>query len=208
MKWFLPKQTECAAQFTQLNACVKEITALFHQYADAFKDQEMYFQRAKEIERKADTITHQIVDRLNHTFITPFDREDIYALAQKMDDLVDAMEKIISDIYMYHIIETKPELSEFSKLMMQASQFLDHLVTECFKQQKHTPATAQWIIKIHEVEDQADLLYQQSLRKLFQEEKDPITVMKWKDIIEDMEEVMDTFQVISDAMESMVVKAG
>ena len=81
------------------------------------------------------------------------------------------------------------------------------MITECFEQQKNTPCANSWIIKIHELEDEGDLLYQKVMRQLFAEEKDPILVVKWKNIYENLEDIMDKFQSVSDTIESIIVKS-
>lgn len=103
MRFFLPKQPAFFEQFKQLNTCIKEVTALFYEFSISFKDFESFYVRAKEIEHRGDEVTHEIVNMLNRTFITPFDREDLYTLAQRMDDIIDVIEKTILNIYIYKI---------------------------------------------------------------------------------------------------------
>jgi len=206
-RYFLPKEPAFFEQFKQLNACIKEITDLSYEFVGCFKDFKTFFIRAKDIEHKADSITHEIINNLNKTFITPFDREDIYALAQEMDDLVDLFEEIIQTIYIYQINEKKIGLEGFVDLMVKASIELDKLIIECFEKQKCTPCTKSHIVKIHELEDEGDLLYQKVIGQLFAEEKDPIMVVKWKDVYDDLEEIMDKFQKVSDTIESVIVKS-
>lgn len=206
MRLLLPKQPAFFQQFKELNITIKEITQLLSEFAVTFKDFEGFFVRAKEIEHKGDEITHRIIENLNKTFITPFDREDIYNLAQRMDDVIDVIDRTIQNIYIYQVTAKKPGVDEFVTLAVKATSCFDELIAECFEKQRHTPTANNWIVKIHELEDDADLLFQKYIRQLFLEEADPVTVLKWKDIYNNLEEIMDKFQLVSDALESMIVK--
>jgi len=160
LKFLLPKQPELDQHFRQLNKCLKEMTALSSEFVISFKDFENFCLRAEEIEHRADTITHTIVDTLNKTFVTPFDREDLYALAHTMDDVIDLLERNIKTIHVYQITEKKANVDEFIALAVKASAALDELVGECFKQQKRTSSVNQLIVKIHELEDKGDDLHE------------------------------------------------
>jgi len=207
MKFFLPKQPIFFEEFKLLNINIKEATNLFNEFAINFRDFENYFVRVEEIEHKGDDATHRIINYLNKTFITPFDREDLYLLAHEMDDIIDLIARAISTVYIYQIIEKKPYVDEFIQLTMKAAWELDKVIIECFEKQKNTPKVNEAIIKIHNYEDEGDLLFQKSIRQLFQEEKDPVQVLKWKDVYEDLEDVIDKFQKVSDIIEGIVVKS-
>jgi len=207
LKFLLPKQPEFFKYFRQLNDCLKEMTALSSEFVIAFKDAENFYARSEEIEHRADTLTHTIIETLNKTFVTPFDREDMYALAHTMDDVIDLLEKNIKTIYVYQVTEKKAYVDDFIALAAQASAALDSLVRECFKQQKRTSIVNELIVKIHELEDEGDILHEKSIRKLFNEEKDSSMLIKWKDIYENLEGIMDKFQRVSDAFGSIIVKS-
>jgi uncharacterized protein Yka (UPF0111/DUF47 family) len=124
-----------------------------------------------------------------------------------MDDVIDLLEKNIKTIYVYQVTEKKAYVDEFISLAAQASAALDSLVRECFKQQKRTSIVNELIVKIHELEDEGDILHEKSIRKLFNEEKDSSMLIKWKDIYENLEGIMDKFQRVSDAFGSIIVKS-
>lgn len=207
MKFLLPKQPVFFELFKELNNCIKEITALFNEFSVSFKDFESFFVRAKEIEHKGDNVTRKIVDYLNKTFITPFDREDLYLLAHEMDDIIDLINHAIQAIYIYQVSEKKAGVDEFINLAVKASNELDKLVHGCFEQQKNSSAIEGWVVKIHELEDDADLLYQKCIRQLFNEENDPKNIIKWKDIFLNLEDIMDEFQSVSNTIEGIIVKS-
>jgi uncharacterized protein len=206
MKFLMPKQPAFFENFIKMNDCLKEIAVLFEEFSKSFNNFEEFSARAKDIEHRADDITHEIISLLNKTFITPFDREDICCLVYEMDDVVDLIENTIHNIFVYEITRKREAVDEFSKLILSAAENLNHLIKECFDHQKYTQAIHGFIIKIHDLEDEGDLAFQKDIRKLFVEEKDPIMVIKWKDILETMEMIMDKFQKVSSTIEGIVVK--
>lgn len=206
MKFFLPQQPIFFDHFRQLNGCIKETTSLLSEFAATFRDFELFFSRAKEIEHRADDTTHTIIQSLNKTFITPFDREDIYALAQRMDDVIDTIERVIQNFFIYQITAKREGVDEFVVLAMKASNALDQLIAECFTKQRMTAETRHCIIRLHDLEDDGDVLFQKYIRRLFTDESDPLLVVKWKDIYYNLEDIMDTFQQVSDTLESIMVK--
>lgn len=206
LRFLLPKQPIFFELFSQLSDCLEEMALLFKEFAVSFRDFENYSKRAKEIEHRADTKTHEIIERLNKTFITPFDREDIYLLAHKLDDIIDLIENVIHNIELYHIREKKNVLDEFASLVTEASSVLCKLIIS-FQEQKNTPELKGLIVKIHNLEDRGDLIFQKTIEQIFREEKDPMSVIKWKDILENLEEIMDKYQTVSDTIEGIIVKA-
>lgn len=207
MKFFLPKQPAFSKYFKQLSQLTKDIADLFAEFSKTLNDLQHYSKKAKEIEDQADKITHEIIIELNQTFITPFDREDIYALAHEMDDLVDLIDNAIHYIDIYELTEKKYSIDEFGRLIQLAAHNLDMLIEECFLKEKYTDKANSLIIEIHKAEDEADKIYHHSLKQLFKEEKDPITIIKWKDIIENLEAIADKFQEVSITLEGIIVKS-
>ncbi len=205
LKFFMPKQPIFFELLRQLDSCLKEIVALFQEFVVSSDDSNHYFQKAKEIEHRGDAIAHEIIDKLNRTFITPLDREDIYLLAQELDDIIDLIEDVIQNIGLYGIKEKKGILADFSKLFISASENLSKMIS-CLPKQKNGSSFEKLIIDIHELEDQGDLLFQKGLQELFEKEPDPVAVIKWKDILEELEEVMDKYQQVGDVIRGIIVK--
>jgi hypothetical protein len=208
MKFLLPKEPAFYENFQQMSTCLSEMTALFQDFAAGYKDFESYSRRAKEIEHKADTIAHRVINLINQSFITPFDREDIYRLVHELDDIVDLLENTIHSIFLYEMTEKKDFVNEFAQFIKEATEKLNALIKECFEKQKYTALVWQLICDIHNLEDKGDAAYEKGLRKLFHEEADPIKVIKWKDILYTLEHIMDVFQKVSNTIEGIVVKSG
>jgi hypothetical protein len=206
MKFLMPKQKIFFDHFYGISEDLKRISALFCELSERFSDFENFAVKAKKIEHDADEKSHAITDLLNKTFITPFDREDIYVLANELDDIVDLIENVIHNIYLYEITEKDTVIEGFADLMRQAANTLDSMIKELAKQ-KNTEAFQKAKIHIHELEDKGDNLFIKALSALFKSGKDPIFVIKMKDILEAMENTMDKFQKVGDILEGIIVKS-
>ncbi|MCX6566725.1 MAG: DUF47 family protein [Candidatus Aminicenantes bacterium] len=206
MKFLLPKAPAFSEHFQEMSLCLAEIASVFQEFSVEFRDFEKYWLKSKDIEHKADEITHQIINLINKSFITPFDREDIYRLIHEYDDIIDLLENTIHNIYLYEVAEKRPFVDDFARLIARATTALIALVKETFDKQKYTDDIWKYIREIHDLEDEGDVIYHRTLRILFKEEKDPIELIKWKDILITLERVMDVFQYMSNTIEGIVVK--
>jgi uncharacterized protein len=207
MRFFLPKEPAFFEHFQEMSVCLTEITSLFQEFAQRFRDFEAYWHRSKDIEHKADSIAHEIINLLNKSFITPFDREDIYRLIHEFDDIIDLIENTIHNIHLFEMTEKKDFINEFSELIAKATIALNTLLAETFKHQKYTDGIWKLICEIHDLEDLGDLSYHRALRALIVEEKDAMQVIKWKDILQTLEHIMDVYQNMSNTIEGIVVKS-
>ncbi len=206
MKFFLPKQSDFFHSFQELSDCFMEITDLFYDFSQTFTDSERFASEAKEIEKRADNIAHKIISELNKTFITPIDREDIYLLAHEFDDLIDLIESVLHDIYMYEINKKFEAAIVFGSLFKKCAEYLDKLF-QCLKQGKYTQEVMDLKIKIHDLEDQGDDVYTESMKILFQKSTDPIETIKMKYVLENLENTMDKCQRVSDIIEGIIIKS-
>ena len=114
MKFLLPKEPAFSENFQKMSAALTEITAVFQEFARDFRTSKPIGARTKSIEHKADEIAHEIISLINKSFITPFDREDIYQLIHEFDDIIDLIENTVHNIYLYDVSEKKPFVDEFS----------------------------------------------------------------------------------------------
>lgn len=206
MGLFLPKQVAFFDLMGEVGDRLIDMVELLDEFSKDVKNFEGYSVRAKDIEHAADEKTHEIIDKLNKTFITPIDREDIYLLAHQLDDIVDLVENIIQNIHLYNVADRMDAFQGFVPIIKSAAYYLKELLV-AFQKQKYNDELLGAKIKIHELEDQADAIFAKEISRLFAEEKDPITVIKFKDILENMEHVMDKFQKVADIIEGIVVKS-
>jgi len=207
MKFILPKEPAFYENFQKMSGAMTEIIAVFQEFVAKYRDFDHYWHKSKEIEHKADGITHDIINLLNKSFITPFDREDIYQLIHEYDDIIDLLENTIHNIYLYEVPEKRPFVDDFSVLIGKASKALVTLLQELFEKQKYTESIWKLILEIHDLEDEGDLIYHRELRALLNSEKDPVMIIKWKDILVTLERIMDVYQNISNTVEGIIVKS-
>ncbi len=205
LRFLLPKQSIFCEYISELAELQREMALNFHDLANSFRDFEEHAKKAEDIEHRADDKTHEIIHQLNHTFIIPFDREDIYKVAQELDDVIDLMENVISNIFVYGIKTKEPAFVEFVELIKEASQILIGM-SVCLSELKHTPRLRELKSKMHDLESKGDRIFRKTISEFFANGHDPLRVIKWKDILEDLERVMDKYQEVGDTIEGIVVK--
>src|SRR5437867_3079792 len=132
----------------------------------------------KEVEHKCDFLTHEIIQRLNRTFVTPLDREDIHALARSLDDVMDAIDASASIVRLYHIDSVRPGARELTRLVRDSAQ----QVVGAIKALEKRRGVAECAVEINRLENEADRAHQAAVSALFKDEKDAIVIMKWKEI--------------------------
>lgn len=207
MNFFLPKQADFFDLFEDMNKSLEEINTLLSEFTNNFTNFESYAKRAKEIENNADTKAHTIIEKLNKSFITPFDREDIYSLVHELDDIVDLYENVIQNILLYNVSTKLHAMDEFAIILSEAQIAFGKLL-KCLKGGKHKKDLVEQKIKIHNLEDQADIVFAKSITRLFQNNTDAMYVLKQKDILEGLEAIMDKYQKLSNIIEGIMVKNG
>lgn len=206
--FFIPKQPIFFDLFLKLGQEVLNISDVLRALSVAGTPQNLseFIKQAIDIEHRADEVTHQMVECLNKTFITPFDREDIYNLTEELDDIIDKVENVIHNLAIYGISPREKFLADFAAIIAKDAECLMKLV-ELLKQQKYTSQFRDYIIKIHDLEDQGDKLFLQTLKSLFQDHSEPVRIIKVKDVAEDLERVVDKFQTASNTFENILVKS-
>jgi len=156
----------------------------------------------KEIEHKCDTLTHQIIQRLNTTFVTPIDREDIHALAKSLDDVMDMIDASAKLVRLYKIGAVRYGARELAHVV---SVSIDQVRLALEALEKRT-GVAQRAVEINRLENEADRIHEEAVRRLFDEERDPIMIMKWKEILDFLEEATDRCEDVANLLEGVVVK--
>src|SRR4249919_1670239 len=134
----------------------------------------------KEVEHKCDFLTHEIIQRLNRTFVTPLDREDIHALARSLDDVMDAIDASATLVRLYRLESVRFGARELARIISACTEQV-HLGLLALEQRKGLVGPA---IEINRLENEADRVHQQAVTKLFDDERDPIVVMKWKEALD------------------------
>jgi hypothetical protein len=158
----------------------------------------------KEVEHKCDFLTHEIIQRLNRTFVTPIDREDIHALARSLDDVMDAIDASATLIRLYRLESVRTGARELARIISGCAKEV-RLALEALEQHKGLMTHA---VEINRLENEADRMHQQAVTKLFDEERDPIAVMKWKETLDFLEDATDRCEDVANVIEGVVVKHG
>ncbi|MFA5795003.1 MAG: DUF47 family protein [Candidatus Brocadiia bacterium] len=160
----------------------------------------------KDIEHQGDTFTHQTIEMLNKTFVTPIDREDIHQLITKLDDVLDLMDGASGRLALYKVEAITPEAKDFAELLIKATDILAHAVT-CLRNLKNVKDMSAHCVNVHTIENDGDQLLRKAMSALFEKEKDnPINVIKWKEIYEDLETAIDYCEDVANVIESIVLK--
>ena len=159
-------------------------------------------ERVKDLEHIGDDMVHNIMTRLNQTFITPFDREDIHALASKLDDVLDLIDAAASRLVMYRVDRMHPGVPELARVLEQATREMMGAVKVLEKHDNIFPRC----IEINRLENEGDRISRALIGQLFSEEKDPVQIIKWKEIIEVMETATDKCEDVANVLESVTLK--
>ena len=157
-----------------------------------------------EVEHKCDFLTHEIIQRLNRTFVTPLDREDIHALARSLDDVMDAIDASATLIRLYQLETVRFGARELARTITASTKEI-RLALDALAQHKGLITHA---IEINRIENEADRIHQESVGRLFAEEQNPIAVMKWKETLDFLEAATDRCEDAANVLEGVVVKHG
>jgi predicted phosphate transport protein (TIGR00153 family) len=158
----------------------------------------------QDVEHDCDTITHEIIQRLNRTFVTPIDREDIHSLAKSLDDVMDAIDAASSVIRRYRVAPVRYGARELASVIVRSSDQV-RMAVAALERKTNVHDLA---VEVNRLENEADRLHDEALSRLFEEEKDPIAVIKWKEVLDFLEEATDRCEDVANVLEGVVVKHG
>jgi predicted phosphate transport protein (TIGR00153 family) len=158
----------------------------------------------KEVEHKCDFLTHEIIQRLNRTFVTPIDREDIHELARSLDDVMDAIDASAGVVRLYRLDTVRFGARELAKVISASTVSIRHAIASL----SSGKSLAVHSVEINRLENEADRIHQQSVGRLFDEETNPIAVMKWKETLDFLEEATDRCEDVANVIEGVAVKHG
>jgi predicted phosphate transport protein (TIGR00153 family) len=156
----------------------------------------------KEVEHKCDFITHEIIQRLHRTFVTPLDREDIHTMARSLDDVMDAVDASAAIVRLYQIERVRPDARELARIISQSAE----QIVRATKALGGKGGVTESAVEINRLENEADRAHQNAVRRLFEEEKDPVVIMKWKEILDFLEDATDRCEDVANVLEGVVVK--
>jgi predicted phosphate transport protein (TIGR00153 family) len=199
----IPREVLFFDLFEQQSQHIIHAAQLLREQVHNFADARAKAHSIKEVEHQGDQITHEIVKRLNTTFITPIDREDIHDLATRLDDVLDYIEAAAERLVVYRIKEPTSAARAMSEVIVQQTHAMDRAI-KCLRTMD--PGFHEHAVEVNRLENSADNLLRDSLAALFEEQGDPIEVIKWKEIYETMEIVTDRCEDVVNVIEGIILK--
>jgi predicted phosphate transport protein (TIGR00153 family) len=199
---FLPEKADFFQGFSAMAAKLEEGAGLLTGMLEGDQPDHTVVDRIRDAEDACDTLTHDLIQKLNRTFITPIDREDIHALARTLDDVMDAIDAAATLLPLYEIRTVRHGARELASVIGRQTERL-RLAVDAMEQRTQVYDR---IREIHTLEHEADIVHREAVRQLFREERDPIAVLKWKEILDLLEDATDAAEAAADVIEGIVLK--
>jgi predicted phosphate transport protein (TIGR00153 family) len=202
---FFPKQTKFYDLFERSTAnlvvAAEKLVDLFDNYSDV----EDKVRGLKDLEHEGDYITHQIIQSLHRTFVTPIDREDIAHLANSLDDVMDFMEAAAKMCFIYRIEKPTDRARELASIIQKINQSLNEVMPLLHHKDKFSQVLEQ-CVEINRLENEADVVHHQALAELFDNTPDVINIIKWREVYEHLESATDRAEDVANVLEAVVLK--
>ena len=199
----LPRETHYFALFSQLSTKLQEGAATLVEIMESTDNNyDSLSKKLKHIEHECDELTHAVTTKLNRSFITPFDREDIYTLSVALDDVCDYMDAAARAVVMYNIHESDPTATQLAKII----QKLCDEIHEAASMLEHGKGMGPHLLEIQRLENEADDVYFRGMAELFKSSTDPVRIIKWKELYEILENATDRCESVGNIIESIVLK--
>jgi hypothetical protein len=199
----LPREEEFFALFTEVANRNKEAVALLRKLFEAPPDRRTpHIEAIKRLEHEADQVTHEVVNRLDRTFITPLDREDIHQLSSDLDDVMDAMDGTARRAQIFGLGPSPQGVLRIAEVL----QRMMAAIAEAVSRLKKGDDVMKYCIEAKQLEEEGDAIYHESLGQLFAKEKDAIELIKWKEIYDNLERTLDQAEDVANVVESITIK--
>jgi len=203
-KKFLPKETDFFTMFEKASLNVNKAAILLVEMMEDLSISEIKSKEIYEAEQEGDMITHEVMRSLNKTFLTPVDREDIHSLVNRLDDVLDLIWASADRANLFKLDTPMPEAVDLAKTLHETTGFITKAIG-ALKEKKYS-YIQEYCIEINRLENRGDRIFREALVKLFDNIKDPILVIKWKEVYEHLEEANDTCEDVADVLEGIVLK--
>ena len=205
LRRILRKKDTFFASMAALAGKASEIVAAFREMLADFPHVDERIARIKAIEDEADVIAHETIARLHKTFITPIDRNEINRIFKRLDDIVDMVEGAAQRVHIYELRATRREIEQLCDILEKQTALLQEAIGRLEDLRNPDPIRA-ILIQIHTLENEADNVLRASIGLLFREEKDPKTLLKWKEVIEHLEDATDRCEDVADLFENILLE--
>jgi predicted phosphate transport protein (TIGR00153 family) len=199
---FAPNEREYFDLFEEAGANILRATELLARMLERWPDHGELARDVVVCEQEGDRITHDIIQRLNSTFVTPIDREDIYSLASSLDDIVDFVEEVADFLGLYRIEAPMEQAQEMARVLHDSARQIAGAMPRLrtFKDIRH------YTIEVNRLENEGDRMLREALASLFERGIDPMMVIRWKDIFERLEDAIDATERTANILEGIVIK--
>jgi predicted phosphate transport protein (TIGR00153 family) len=202
---FLPRETSFFDFFEQHAALTIEGTKEFLSLVTTGTNIAAKCRRISDIEHETDTITHRCVEALHKTFITPIDRDSIHRLITKMDDVMDFVEAAAERLDLYELTVMTGDVRDLADVLHRSAQQVE-VAVRGLRSLGDPQATLKLCIDINRLENEADAILRRSVARLFKEEKDPILIIKWKEVYENLESATDRCEDVANIIEGVILE--
>ena len=199
----IPKEEKFFVLFKEASQNIVEGARLLKEMVDDFSDPAGLQKKIKQVEHNGDILTHDIVRKLNKSFITPFDREDIYALSGALDDILDLIDSCAQRFVMYNVEKPTPTAQELAFIILKCCRTLEAAISLLGSDLEQIK---RYCVEVNSLENEADRVCREAISRLFDDEKDPIQLLKWKEIYETLERACDKCEDAVNILESVVLK--
>lgn len=203
----MPKDEKFYDLLEQHASGVLEGATIFKDVVENWQINHPGLAKLRELEHECDITTHEIMDKLNRTFVTPIDREDIHVLAKALDDVIDIIQSISERMVLFGIERKSQDLMGLVAILVESAVYVKKAVVG-IRQMRRSRRILDYCIEINRLENSGDRLAERAIGRLFQEEKDPMEVIKWKEIYDSTEIAIDKCEDIANIIEGIVVKYG
>jgi hypothetical protein len=199
----LPRNEEFFDLFTEVANRNKEAAQFLRDLFEAAPDRRTPIVEAiKRLEHEADQVTHEVVNRLDRTFITPLDREDIYQLASDLDDVMDAMDGCARRAQIFRLGVAPPGVRRLTEVI----QRMVVVLAEAVSRLKKGDDVMRFCVEAKRLEEEGDSIYHEALGQMFEKERDAIEIIKWKEIYDNLERTLDQAEDVANVVESITIK--
>jgi uncharacterized protein len=203
----IPREEKFFDLFEQQVKGMEQAASTFLDLVQNWSDKHPGIAQLRDLEHECDITTHEIMDKLNRTFVTPFDREDIHALAKELDDVVDIIQAISERMLLFNITKTSEDLIELARTLQEAVANVAKAVTSV-RDLNRPRRILDYCIEINRLENRGDRTSERAIGNLFHGNQDPMDVIKWKEIYDATESAIDKCEDIANIIEGIVVKHG
>lgn len=201
---FIPRDVSYFDMFIEAGENVHTGAMKLNALLDDYHDVEEKQREIKRIEHAGDEMTHNILEKLNTTFLAPIDRDDIHRLVTRLDDIIDLIDECVSRMHLYKIDNPTEASRKMASVLVDATQLIVEALRE-LKAGKYDPIKRK-CIEIHTQENEGDRLEQHALSSLFEDGHTPVEIIKWKDVYEDLEGAIDRTEDVANILEAIVLK--